>query len=63
MEARDTFGNTALHHQAGRQSGNILPLLELGADIRAVNHENLTPLHRAADSKNLEAASMMESLP
>lgn len=59
LEAKDRYGDTALHHHC--KFGNIRPLLELGANIEAVNNEKLTPLHIAADNKNVDAVNILLS--
>ncbi|PYH92800.1 ankyrin [Aspergillus ellipticus CBS 707.79] len=49
LEQGDEDGNTALHAMAGspRQVGAVRVLLARGADVRAVNSDGDTPLHKA----------------
>ena len=57
VNAVDKYGNTALHAWS-RRVWKTLPvalLLELGCQADARDKEGLTPLHCAADGKNLEA--------
>lgn len=48
INARDSYGSSALHKQAISWSGNTELLLELGADIEAIDYQNETPLFAAA---------------
>ena len=47
VNAKDDEGNTALHHAAQGEQGCVDKLLELGAEINAVNNEGATPLLEA----------------
>lgn len=48
INARDNYKRTALHNQAINWRGNIELLLELDADIEALDYQNETPLFAAA---------------
>lgn len=48
INARDRYGSSALHNQAINWCGNTELLLELGADIEAIDYQNETPLFAAA---------------
>ncbi|MED3549213.1 hypothetical protein [Cytobacillus praedii] len=50
INAGDTYGRTALHKHAISWCGNTELLLELGADIEAIDYQNETPLFAAAGS-------------
>ncbi len=56
LAAVDEHGDTALHEAAFARFHHALSaevLISLGADVHAVNHTGLTPLHCAVDGKNL----------
>lgn len=50
INAKDSYGRTALHKHAMSWWGNAELLLELGADIEALDYQNETPLFAAAGS-------------
>lgn len=50
VNARDKYEGTALHEHAVNWCGNIELLLELGANIEALDDQNETPLFAAAGS-------------
>lgn len=50
INASDSYGRTALHKHAISWCGNTELLLELGADIEAIDYQNETPLFAAAAS-------------
>ena len=50
INARDSYGRTALHKHASSWWGNCELLLELGADIEAFDYQNETPIFAAAGS-------------
>jgi ankyrin repeat protein len=50
INARDSYGRTALHKHAKSWCGNTELLLELGANIEALDYQNETPLFAAAGS-------------
>ena len=58
LEARNTWGRTALHERARSNRGRIGVLLELGADIEAGSSSG-TPLHCAVDGKNLPHVQLL----
>lgn len=53
VNAGDKYEGTALHEHAVNWCGNIELLLELGADIEALDYQNETPLFAAAGSFRL----------
>ena len=55
IEAQDSYQRTALHARAASRRGEIGLLLELGANIDAVDYQGDTPLHCAAQFANLDA--------
>jgi ankyrin repeat protein len=59
LSAVDTWGNTPLHSRAGSRRGAIDVLLELGADVHAAGASIGTPLHAAADRKNVQNAAAL----
>ena len=59
IEARDSYGRTPLHHQAGSWCGNVGLFLELGADIGAVGNSGGTPLHYAADGHHADSVRLL----
>lgn len=50
INAKDNYGRTALHNHAMSWNGNTELLLDLGADIEAIDYQNETPLFAAAGS-------------
>lgn len=50
INARDNYGRTALHQHAISWCGNTELLLDLGADIEAIDYQNETPLFAATGS-------------
>lgn len=64
VNARNTWGRTALHESAAARSHQLAPsvLVELGADIGARSKGGHTPLHSAADGKHLAAVQLLLSL-
>ena len=56
MEISDTYGVSPLHARIGWQGDSLDVLLELGADPNVGEGDKGTPLHRAADRYNIEAA-------
>lgn len=58
-ESRDSYQRTALHARAASRRGRIDILLELGADIHAVDYQGDTPLHAAAQFANLDAVCLL----
>jgi hypothetical protein len=54
VNARDTHQRTALH--ARRRGAGIDVLVDLGADVHAVDYQGETPLHQAATFGRLDAA-------
>ncbi|WP_223554098.1 MULTISPECIES: ankyrin repeat domain-containing protein [Lysinibacillus] len=76
INARDNYKSSALHNQAISRRGNIELLLELGADIEALDYQNETPLFAAAaffkpnavrtlisKGANISAVNMMNETP
>ncbi|MEO4053250.1 hypothetical protein [Solibacillus sp. CAU 1738] len=76
INARDSYGRSALHEQAKSWCGNTELLLELGADIEAIDYQNETPLFAAAaffktntirtlvsKGANISAVNMMNQTP
>jgi hypothetical protein len=61
VDARDTYGRTALHEHAASWQGRIDTLLDLGADIHAIDKDADNPLHKAARSANVEAVRVLLS--
>ena len=62
VEARDTYGRTALHEHAASWQGQIETLVNLGADIHATDKDADTPLHKAAKSAKVEAVRTLLGL-
>src|SRR5579871_5113619 len=58
LNAEDTWGKTPLHNRITFR-GNFEILVDLGADIHHVSRSLGTPLHDAADRKNLPAATLL----
>ncbi len=64
VDAEDAYGRTALHESARARFRHKLPpavLLELGADLRHRDKYGATPLHFAADGKNLASVELLLS--
>jgi Ankyrin repeats (many copies) len=64
VNAGDTYGRTALHESArSRYHHKLGPavLIELGANVNLADEGGLTPLHSAADGKNLAAVTVLLS--
>lgn len=59
IEAKNIYGDTALHEQLRYWKGNPKLLIELGADIEAKNNDGETPLHSAAGSYKSENVKML----
>lgn len=59
LNATDDWGNTPLHVRSGSARGRIDVLLELGADVNSLKASIGTPLHAAAESKNVENAAKL----
>jgi hypothetical protein len=62
INAANTWGRTALHESAfARFHYALAPdvLLTLGADVHSRSNEGLTPLHSAADGKNVGSATLL----
>ena len=59
LAATDTWGNTPLHKRAGSWRGNIVSLLDLGADVNCNTSTIGTPLHAAADRYNVANARLL----
>lgn len=62
INAKDTYGKTALHMSARARFHYKLPvavLLDMGADIHAQTSSGLTPLHFAADGGHAEALGIL----
>ena len=63
LDARDSDGSTPLHYAAWKGQPEVVTLLlELGADIQAVNqnsHWGTTPLHAAAHGNQSKAARIL----
>lgn len=62
VNAEDRHGKTALYDSAFARSHHHLPpadLIRLGADVHHTTSEGLTPLHFAADGKNLAAVKAL----
>lgn len=55
LEAKDTYGRTALHNRASSLFGDVETLLTLGADVHVQDNNGDTPLHHAAMFANLDA--------
>jgi len=55
LEAKDTYGRTALHNRASSLFGDVGVFLELGADVHVQDNNGATPLHHAAGFANLDA--------
>ncbi|MCH7324011.1 ankyrin repeat domain-containing protein [Solibacillus sp. MA9] len=76
INARDNYKRSALHNQVISWCGNTELLLELGADIEALDYQNETPLFAAATffkpnairtlvskGANISAVNMMNQTP
>lgn len=62
VNATNTWGRTALHESAKARFRYALPpdeLIALGADVHRKSNEGLTPLHSAADGKNVASATVL----
>jgi hypothetical protein len=62
VNAGDTYGRTALHKSSrSRYQHKLSPavLIELGANVNLADDGGLTPLHFAADGKNLAAVTVL----
>ncbi|MGO9787151.1 MAG: ankyrin repeat domain-containing protein [Stellaceae bacterium] len=60
VDARDKFGNTALHYAAEHGSLDVLhELLDAKAPIDAQNREGITPLMKAANSGQAAAVKLL----
>jgi len=59
INASDSYGRTALHKHAISWCGNTELLLELGANIEAIDYQNETPLFAAAASFKPNAVNML----
>ncbi len=62
VDATDNYGRTALHESARARFHHLLPpavLIDLGADIHHRDKYGATPLHFAADGKNLPSVELL----
>jgi hypothetical protein len=59
LSAADTWGNTPLHTRAKSRRARIDVLLELGANVHSAAASIGTPLHAAADTKQVEHAAQL----
>ncbi len=62
VNATNTWGRTALHESAFARFHHALSpevLIALGADVHLRSNQGLTPLHSAADGKNVASATLL----
>ena len=60
VDARDSYGKTALHMACGEGQSSVCQLLlNKGANIKAVTADNTTPLHSAILNGHSQVATMI----